>query len=273
MRKMGGAWLLALIVTGTASAQPADWRFRWQPGQTLYYRVQHTTCVSEVVGGNKVETKSKVILVRGWKVAAVDANGVATLEMSISAMRNEQTRPNGEVLVFDSREPDKSTPGLREQLAKMIGQTLVVVRVDGLGKVVEVKQGQASRFEAEPPFAVTLPGTAVTVGQSWDRQYSIVLEPPLGTGEKHGATQKYACTKVDGGLATLTLTTALAKMPESKAEQLPLLQRMPQGEVIFDVQRGRLHAVRLTTDREVQGHQGEGSSYHFQSTYVEQYAE
>ena len=58
MRKLGGAWLLALIVTGTASAQTADCRFRWQPGQTLYYRVQHSTSVAEVVGGNKVETKS-----------------------------------------------------------------------------------------------------------------------------------------------------------------------------------------------------------------------
>src|SRR5580704_3706737 len=106
MRKMGGALALALIVTGTASAQTADWRFRWQQGQTLYYRAQHTTDVAEVVGGNKVETKSKVNLVRGWKVVAVDADGTATLEMSISALRNEQTRPNGEVLLFDSRDLD-----------------------------------------------------------------------------------------------------------------------------------------------------------------------
>jgi hypothetical protein len=193
--------------------------------------------------------------------------------MSISALRNEQTRPNGEVLVFDSRDLDKSSPALREQLAKMIGQTLVVLRIDALGKVVEVKQGQASRFEAEPPFAVTLPGTAVHVGQSWDRKYTVILDPPLGTGEKHAAAQTYACTKLDGGLATLTLTTALAKMPENKAEQLPLLQKLPQGEVIFDTQRGRIQAVRLTIEREVQGHQGEGSSYRFQSTYTEQYAE
>jgi hypothetical protein len=273
MRKMGGALLLALILAGSASAQTADWRFRWQQGQTIYYRVEHTTCVAEVVGGNKVETKSKLNLVRAWKVTAVDAAGVATLEMSITAMRNEQTRPNGEVLVFDSRELDKSTPALREQLTKMIGQTLVVLRVDSLGRVMEVKQGQASRFEAELPFAVQLPGAAVAVGQSWDRQYTIVLDPPLGTGEKYAAAQTFVCTKVEGGLATLTLTTALAKTPENKAELLPLLQKLPQGEVVFDVEHGRLSALRVTIEREVKGHQGEGSSYHFQSTYKEQYAE
>jgi hypothetical protein len=273
MRKMGGALALVLIVTATASAQTADWRFRWQQGQTLYYRVQHTTAVAEVVGGNKVETKSKINLVRGWKVVAVDVDGTATLEMSISALRNEQTRPNGEVLLFDSRDLDKSTPALREQLSKMIGQTLVVLRIDTLGRVVEVKQGQASRFEAEPPFGMTLPGTAMGVGQSWERKYNVVLDPPLGTGEKHAAAQSCRCAKLDGGLATLTLTTALAKIPENKADQLPLLQKLPQGEVIFDIQHGRMHALRLTIEREVQGHQGEGSSYRFQSTYTEQYAE
>jgi hypothetical protein len=273
MRKLGGALLVALIVTGSASAQDANWRFRWQQGQTIYYRVEHTTCVAEVVGGNKVETKSKLNLVRAWKVTAAGPDGSATLAMSITAMRNEQTRPNGEVLVFDSREPDKSTPALREQLSKMIGQTLVELRIDSLGRVLEVKQGQASRFEAELPFAVQLPGTAVAVGQSWNRQYAIVLDPPLGTGEKYPAAQNYVCTKVEGGLATLTMTTALAKMPDNKAEQLPLLQKLPQGEIVFDTQHGRLSAVRVTIEREVQGHQGEGSSYHFQSTYKEQYAE
>src|ERR1700677_3894666 len=107
MRKISGALLVVLVVAGTASAQTVEWRFRWQPGQTLYYRVEQTTCVSEVIGGNKVEFKSKVNLVRGWKVTAVDGQGIATLEMAITAMRNEQTRPGGEIVVFDSRDLEK----------------------------------------------------------------------------------------------------------------------------------------------------------------------
>jgi len=43
--------------------------------------------------------------------------------------------------------------------------------------------------------------------------------------------------------------------------------------VVFDLQHGRLHTYRVSIDREVQGHQGEGSTYRFQSTYTEQYAE
>jgi hypothetical protein len=188
-------------------------------------------------------------------------------------MRNEQTRPNGEVLLFDSRTPEKSTPELREQMAKYIGQPLAVLRVDALGRVLEVKQGVASRYEAEPPFAVTLPTSAVQAGQSWKRDYNITLDPPHGTGEKHAAQQQYLCSKIDGNLAVFSLSTGILKAPQTKAEQLPLLQKAPQGEVIFDLQRGRLQSARLVIDREIQGHQGEGSIYRFRSNYVEQIAE
>ena len=56
----------------------------------------------------------------------------------------------------------------------------------------------------------------------------------------------------------------------AQADQEPLLQWQPEGEVVFDLQRGRLHSARLTINKELKNHQGEGSSYKFQSTYVEQ---
>jgi hypothetical protein len=270
MRTFSFAVVFSLTVTATASAQTADWRFHWQQGQVLNYRVEQTTEVEEVVGGNKVETKSNVNLIKRWEVVNVDPQGGATVKMSIAAMRNEQTRPNGEMLVFDSKTPDKSTPALREQLSKFIGQTLAVLRVDAQGRVIEVKQGVASRYDVEPPFVLTLPAGPVNVGQSWERTYTIALDPPLGTGQKHAARQKYVCSKIDGPVATIAISTGLGKMPENKAEQLPLVQKLPAGEAIFDLQRGRLQSVKLAINSEIQNHQGEGSSYRFQSIYSEQ---
>jgi hypothetical protein len=263
----------ALLATSTGAAQTTDWRFHWQKDQVLFYRVEHATDVSEVVTGSKVETKSKVLLIKRWQVLAVDDKGTATVQMSITAMRNEQTRPDGEVLVFDSREPEKSTPALREQMEKFVNQPLAVLRVDAFGKVLEVTKGPANRYESELPFGLTLPTTSLAPGQGWDRSCTITLDPPLGTGTKYPAMQKFVCTKVAEGLATFTVSTALAKEPDSKVEQLPLVQKQPQGEVVFDVQHGRLHQMRLAIDRQIQGHQGDGSSYHFKSTYTEQYAE
>jgi hypothetical protein len=52
---------------------------------------------------------------------------------------------------------------------------------------------------------------------------------------------------------------------------MPLVQKETQGTVVFDVAAGRVAEVRLTVDRTLENHQGPGSSYHFESSYSEQY--
>lgn len=266
-----GMLAMSFIVLGTqaAAAQDAPWRFHWQKGQTLSYRTNHVTTVKEVVDGNMVETGSKLNLVKQWKVADVDANGVATLHLSLGALRTEQTRPNGEKLLFDSADLAKSTPELK-QMSEHLGKTLVILRIDGYGRTLDVKQGSASKYEAEPPFVVVLPAAAPKEGQGWLRPYHIVLEPPQGTGEKYKAEQVYRCTKVADGLATVAIATELKTLPENMQERLPLLQREAQGQAVFDINSGRLQRVQLTIDKTVPNHQGQGSSYHFVSTYVEE---
>jgi hypothetical protein len=271
MRRGISAVLVGLAVATVAQAQTEPLRFHWQNGQVLTYRVEHVTSVAEEVGGSKVATASKLNLTKRWQVLAVDDKGGATLQLTLAAMRTEQTRPNGEVLLYDSANPDKSTPALKEQLEKFINQPLAILKVDGSGKVVEVVKGAANRFESEPPFIVTLPAGAVSAGQSWERAYKVVLEPPQGTGEQYDATQKFVCKRADNVAAVFGLTTTFPKMPASQQDQVPLLQKQVAGDVSFDVRAGRLHAARLTIDRQLTNHQGTGSSYRFQSTYSEQH--
>jgi hypothetical protein len=272
---MARAWWLALCAAVTvvqaAPAQEPAWGFRWQAGEVLSYKAEHVTAVAETVGGNKVQTSVKLTLVKRWRVLNVDVHGVATLELSLGAMRNEQQRPSGEIVLFDSSQPDKSTPELREQLSKYIGVPLAVIRVNAWGKVTEVKQGSAARYECEPPFALTLPAIAPVVGQAWERTYHITLEPPQGTGEQYDALQKYVCQGMTGGLATVALTTEIKTLPANLLDRVPLLQRQVDGQVVFDVNHGRLHQARLRIDKILEGHQGPGSSYRFESLYTETY--
>jgi hypothetical protein len=252
------------------SAAQTPWQFRWQKGQVLSYKVKHVTVVTETVGKDTSASNSNLELVKRWQVAEVDNTGVATLELKLTAMRNEQKRPNGETLLFDSKDLEKSTPALRDQMSKFIGQTLAVIRIDRFGRVIEVKQGSASRYEAEPPFVVVFPDAKAAKGQAWRRQYSLVMEPPLGTGEKYPAEQRYECTSIKGSLATLAVTTTFKTMPESMRDRLPLLQKDVQGEVMFDMQAGRILGTMLGIDKTVDNHQGKDSSYRFQSKYSEE---
>jgi hypothetical protein len=262
-----------LLLATAAPAQTAAWRFHWQPGQVLTYRVEQTSSVSQVIGPNKTETRTRLGLVKKWQVLGVDAAGVATLQMSLQSLRMETTLESGESLVFDSAAPDKSTPQLREQMAAYVGRPLVVLRVDTRGKVLEVKEskfGPASKYENETPFAITLPETMPASGQGWERKYQITLEPPAGTGEKYQAVQKYVPAGTAGSAVTVGVSTTLLTQPEAAADQTPLLQFQPDGEVVFDTRTGVVRSVSLHINREVPKHQGEDSSYRFQSTYSEQ---
>jgi hypothetical protein len=262
---------ICMLVSLPVSAQTgSDWQFRWQKGQVLAYRVDHNTSVSEVIGGNKVESSSKLHLSKRWQVAEVDAKGNATLNLSLVALRHEQTRPNGEVLLFDSADLEKSTPELKEQMSQFIGKTLTSIRIDALGRVLEVLQGPANRYESEPPLVLVLPEQPVQQGQSWQRSFQVTLDPPLGTGEKFPATQTYQLTKLADSKATLALTTQFKLLPENLADRVPLLQKQPEGQVVFDVQTGQLISAQLVIDQTLENHQGEGSSYRFQSQYTEQ---
>ena len=59
--------------------------------------------------------------------------------------------------------------------------------------------------------------------------------------------------------------------PEASCSQMPLLQSMPEGTIVFDLQNGRLLTATLKSNRELKNHQGEGSSYRFVSSYTEQF--
>jgi len=260
-----------LLIVAVAGAR-ADDRLRWRQGQVLVYRAEHDIQVSETVGTDKSSSKSHLSVTKRWQVTAVDADGVATVQLSLLRLRNEITRPDGEVMVFDSADP--KTAETKDQFARYVGPVLAVLRLDGRGQVVEVKEskfGPASRFESDLPFLAVLPGGALKAGTAWERAYQITLEPPQGTGEKYAAVQHYRCSAVKGSLATVSLATELKSPPEAAADKVPLLQSQPSGEAVYDLRAGRLQSATLKVDQEVKGHQGEGSIYHFQSTYNEQF--
>lgn len=270
IRKTIAAFCGVLMVASLASAQAP--RFRWQTGQVLVYRTEHNTVASYVMGDSKSETRTRVQSLKRWQVLGVDNAGVATLQMSLQALYFETTPPTGEPLVFDSAHLDKSTPELRKQYENYIGLPLAVVRIDGQGKVIEVKEARpgysAAKYESDPPFKLLLPAEPLKADLNWEHAYQITLEPPLGTGEKYPAVQRYACKGIAGNLATVSLTTDVKGTASAQEDQVPLWQMQPEGELVFDVQAGRLQKATLRIDKEAKI---EGGNTRFQSVYSEQY--
>jgi hypothetical protein len=249
-------------------------RFHWQAGQVLDYHITEDTAVFASIEELKVEKQTRLTLTRRWKVLDVDAGGVATVQMSVTAMAFEMSNSGGEPLRFDSAEPDKSNPQLREQMSQYVGKPLAVLRIDSQGRVVEAKEsgfGPASQYQMELPFLVQLPGSPVKVGMKWQREFPIILAPPHGTGEKYDATQSYHCRTIAGKYLHLDLHTTLKSTPEI-AEQASLFQFQPEGELVFDTQAGRLHRATLEVNKALKDYPSPGSVYTFQRRYTAEYA-
>jgi hypothetical protein len=262
-----------MLVVGARAQGPV--KYNWKKGQVLVYKVEQITTSTDEVAEAKEETKTKLNLTKHWQVVDVDSEGVATMELSLSSMRNETTTPKGDVLLFDSANLDKTPEELRKVVEGFLNKTLAIIRIDRSGRVVEVKQakqGGANTYEANPPFVAVVPQQPVQAGQFWDRDYNITLDPPKGTGEKFPAVQRYTCKQSTPTSVVLQIVTTLKKEPEAVADRVPLLQSLPEGEVDFDPQSGIMRSAHMKIDREVKGHQGEGSVYRLQSTYKEEYA-
>ncbi len=269
-------WGVLVALMGSVGLGRADGpRLKFTKGETLTYKLVQTTKTVETLLDEKTkmpaaqEHTTKATVVRQWQVTEVDAQGVATLAMSIVSMRWEQTLPNGEKDEFDSTKPDELNKG---EMAKHVGPVLAVLRVDPQGKVVEVKEskvGAPTRFQVDLPFKLTLPDAAPKVGETWQRQYTIQLDPPQGTGEKYAATQTYTVAEPTSGLMTVTLATTVKDQPTEAAEQIPLLPLLSEGTCYFDPTAGRYYAARLKMHKELKNHHGEGTSYKYTTTYVE----
>ena len=192
-------------------------RFKWTAGDTHTYKVTQHTLVRETTLDPKTEkpvvseARTSLTLTRKWRVRAVDDKGIATLEMSITAMKNEMRKSDNETLVRDSAKPEDA-----KEMAAFLNVPIVVVRVDSQGRIVEVKEakgGSAARLHAELPFRMILPDAAPAIGDSWERTFTMKLDPPLGTGESYDFVQKFSTAANADGLVSAMVETRLKRRP------------------------------------------------------------
>jgi len=263
--------LLSVVIV--APAQPAAIRFKWEVNATHTYKVMQQTVVRETTLDPKTEkpvtteVRTDLTLKKRWRVKSVDAGGVATLEMTITEMKSVYRRADGSTLERDSAIPEHA-----REMADYLNVPVIAVRVDPRGQIVEVKEtkaGSAARLHAELPFRMTLPDGAPDIGQSWERAFTLKLDPPHGTGESYEFLQKFTPAAHADGLLSASVETTMKYPPKSLAERVPLVPMLWTGNVYFNTRAGKYQAARLKVKAELPNYQGEGTRFEFESVYNE----
>lgn len=270
-----------LVLVGSAvplfaQGEAAPLRFTWKSGQTLSYKVVQTTTVEELTLDEKakqptpVKTTTTLTSTKRWAVTDVNSAGVATLEMSVTAMKQEVTQTVGDgqpnTRVIDSANPDDA------KVMEFLGKPLLTVKLDPQGQLVEAKSDNPAatdRLKAELPFRLVLPDGVPTVGAKWSRAMAVKLPPPLGTGESFDAKQQYTYQGEKDGYAVIGMVTTLKSPPSDPAVMPALIPVLWDGNLFFDAKSGRYHGGKLTAKNEVTDHLGSGTKFRYVSEYTE----
>jgi hypothetical protein len=275
---------LAVFLAGFAlfsvqAGEPAKYtlRYRFQPGETIRWEVEHRTNVKTTVSKTTQTVETLSLSVKKWRVTDVQPNGTVTFEHSVESADMRQRLSGCNEIRYNSK-TDATAPAVFEQVAKSIGTPLSIITMDGKGKVVRRKrcdpksQGTAptSDVTSEVSMTIPLPEEAVPVGHTWSVPQDIDIPLDNGNGVKRvKALQQFTLESIQTGVATIRLSTDILTPITDPAIESQLIQREVAGAVRFDIDAGRIIGQQMDIDKHVVGFRGEASALHYVNRFAE----
>jgi len=270
LRTTAFAALMLLAARARAeTADPVTLRYRFAPGEKIVMDVAHRALTETTIGVTKQAVETATDSTKVWNVVAVDADGRATIEHSVDDVTmSSRTSDKGETR-WSSRD-DGPVPPDYEAVRQSLGVPLSRLVIDSTGRVIERRD-----FKPTPPsntgdlMVVPLPDEPATVGTEWTVPQEVVVEVPNGPRRAVKTRLRYRVASLRDGVATIDVdTTVLTPLDDPRLESR-LLERIWDGEVEFDVARGRLLSRSTGVDRRVVGFSGPESSVRYKASLEE----
>jgi hypothetical protein len=280
--------LLAAFVASAspAGAQTVTLRYHWTKGESVTYRLasQTDTSVTGMPGAGGMTLGQTLTQVLKCTAEDVGADGVATLRQTFQSIKMQINGPAGKV-TYDTAAPNDNTNpmigAMRRVLGAMAGESIVVVMaadgtvvsIDGASKILAkisanlpqdpgaeaITQGMKSILSDDAlkstlaqSFA-KLPPEPVKIGDSWRGQVTLAAEivgKILGTST---FTLKAIEGTADASVARIATALVLKQQsiaaPSGPANVVMTLGNSKgEGEILFDVTRGRIRRNTMRTD-------------------------
>lgn len=256
-------------------------RYKYTPGETIRWEVEHRSKVRATVSGSTQNTETLSVSMKAWRISEVKPDGTATFEHRVEWVDMRQTLTGRSEVRYDSR-TDKTPPPGFESAAKSVGVPLALVTMDPLGKIVKRKDlkpqssaapdAQDSSPNRESWLTIPLPEEPVPVGHSWSIPQNIDIPLPSGSVKRIQAVQQFKLEEVKTGVAVIRVSTDILTPISDPAIESQLVQREAAGRVWFDIDAGRVLRQEMETDKRVVGFRGDASSIHYVNRFTERLA-
>jgi hypothetical protein len=278
--------ICATAVLSATAAEPEKYTlcYKFQPGQTIRWEVEHRLNVRTTVSGTTQTADTLSKSVKCWRVAEVLPDGAAVFEHSVEWVDMRQKLTGCNEVRYDSR-TDTEAPGGFQDVAKSVGVPLARVTIDARGKMLHRDQlkkpsspgGQTagaasanSQVQGEGWMTIPLPDGPVAVGHKWSVPQDIEISLEGGGIKRIKAIQQFVLESVKTGVATIAVSTDILTPITDPAVESQLVQRESKGRVRLDVDAGCVIGQQMDIDKHVVGFRGEASSIHYLNRFTEQ---
>lgn len=251
-----------------AAAQSYKLRYKFKPGQTLRWAVEHRAKVRSTVQGTTQTAETISTSVKIWKVDAIEADGNAVITYSVERVDMTQKFDGRQDIHYTSESKEPPPPGF-EQVAEAVGKPLAKLTIDPRGTVVTREENYVQAAPQQENVTLPLPENAVVVGEEWTLPADIVVNLRDGGSKKIKARQLYRLVSVDDGVASLHLETQVLSPIHDPQIESQLVQSKASGAVRFDIAAGRIVSQQSDIDEHVHGFQGAGSTMHYVARFNE----
>lgn len=256
------------VAAGEDSAATYLLRYQFAMGETLRYEVSHATNVRTTMEATTQQAETQSDSVKAWKVTDVLPNGDMEFIHLVESVRMSNDTPERPEVTYDSR-TDKKPPRGFEQAARAVGVPLSLIRISPEGAIVhrEEKHPQPA-VTPDMPITLRLPKEAVAVGEKWDDQYDVPAERKSGAKLQVRTRRVCQLREVKSGVAIIDVEYQILT-PVDAYVRSQLIDRLTEGTVHFDVERGRVTKQIHDVDARILGFAGQASSMHFVSRLQE----
>jgi hypothetical protein len=242
-------------------------RYKFRPGETVSYHVEHLATVDTTIQGNRQRVKSRSVSTKVWRIQESSdqstkfAHGIDDVDM--------WSEVTGRQAVRYSSKTDQEVPPEYEHVARTVGTPLSIVTIDRSGKVLQ-RHDQVQQINfGVGGLVVPLPSKPVAIGAKWSVPAELRVSTRDGASKLVKTRQQYELTAVKTGVATIQLTTQVLTPVNSAQIRSQLMQKMTSGQIKFDIDAGRVLSKEIEWDEVVIGFNGADSNMKYLAKFTE----
>ena len=256
--------------TKKATAQDYQLRYKFQPEQTISYKVVHLVTVRTTVKGTTQTAKTRSVSTKVWVVSDTDADGNATFVHKVADVDMWQQVSGQQEIRFNSRAGEEEVPPEYQAVAESVGVPLAVITLSPTGVVVHREAKHRQMNLGMGGVAVPLPAESIPIGHIWSQPHELQAKLKDGRIKKVKARDVYKLTGVATGVATILVQTQLLTPIDDPAVRSQLIQRMSSGTIKFDMDAGRVIGKQMDWDENVVGFNGVESNMQYLARFTEE---